>query len=123
MQQNNNFEELLDPRLNLQVKKDEVERLVKVAILCTNGTPSLRPTMSEVVSMLEGQTPIPDVIPQASPYSEDLRFKAMRDFHQEQQTQSVSSVTQNSSIIQTDIGSYSASNTDTFEINLDKTSK
>ncbi|KAI5659815.1 hypothetical protein M9H77_28608 [Catharanthus roseus] len=123
LQQNNNFEELLDPRLNLQVKKDEVERLVKVAILCTNGTPSLRPTMSEVVSMLEGQTPIPDVIPQASPYSEDLRFKAMRDFHQEQQTQSVSSVTQNSSIIQTDIGSYSASNTDTFEINLDKTSK
>lgn len=127
LQHNSNFEELLDERLNFQVNKEELERLIKVSILCTNASPSLRPTMSEVVSMLEGEMAIPDVIPQAGTSTEDLRFKAMRDFHHEQQKQNRSlafSITQSSaSMIQTDMGSSSAaSNNDLFEINLDKTS-
>lgn len=56
---------------------------MKVAILCTNGSPSIRPMMSEVVSMLEGRTCVPEIIPEASGYTEDLRFKAMRDFRED----------------------------------------
>lgn len=33
---------------------DEVEQLIQVALLCTQGTPLERPKMSEVVRMLEG---------------------------------------------------------------------
>lgn len=44
--------------------------------------------MSEVVSMLEGQLPIPDTIPETNTNSDDLRFKALRDFHQGTQSQS-----------------------------------
>ncbi|KAK2642584.1 hypothetical protein Ddye_024347 [Dipteronia dyeriana] len=35
--------------------------------------------MFEVVGMLEGATDIPDVIPEAGSYSQDLRFKDIRD--------------------------------------------
>ena len=105
----------------MQVNEEEVDRLVKVALLCTNASASLRPTMSEVVSMLEGQMAIPDAIPETSTYTEDLRFKAMRDFHREKQTHSLTeSRTQNSTTIQTDLGSSSTSNAELFEINPDK---
>lgn len=127
LQHNRNFDEILDERLNFQVNKEELERLVKVSILCTNASPSLRPNMSEVVSMLEGHMAIPDVIPQAGTGNEDLRFKAMRDFHQQKrhnQSLGFSNISQSSSsMIQTDMGSSSAaSNNDLFEINLEKTS-
>lgn len=127
LQNSRKFDEVLDERLNFQVNKEELERLVKVSILCTNASPSLRPNMSEVVSMLEGQMPIPDVIPQAETGSEDLRFKAMREFHRERKKQNqslgISSITQSStSIIQTDMGSSSAASNNEFEINLEKTS-
>ncbi|KAD4982479.1 hypothetical protein E3N88_19150 [Mikania micrantha] len=46
--------DLVDPRLGSDFNKFDAVRMMKVAILCTNQTPSLRPTMSEVVNMLEG---------------------------------------------------------------------
>ncbi|KAH9797487.1 putative LRR receptor-like serine/threonine-protein kinase RFK1 [Citrus sinensis] len=75
--------ELVDPRLGSEFNKVEAERMIKIALLCTNASPSLRPTMSEVVSMLEGSSNIPDVIPEASGLSEDLRFKTLRDHPRE----------------------------------------
>lgn len=108
--QGENFTDLVDPKLGSEVNKEEVERMVKVALLCTNASPSLRPTMSEVVSMLEGRMTIPSIIPEPNSYTEDLRFKAMRDFHEETQKHSSSrGQTQNSSALQTDIASSSAS--------------
>ncbi|XP_058194283.1 probable LRR receptor-like serine/threonine-protein kinase RFK1 [Rhododendron vialii] len=108
--QGENFTDLVDPKLGSEVNKEEVERMVKVALLCTNASPSLRPAMSEVVSMLEGRMTIPSIIPEPNSYTEDLRFKAMRDFHEETQKHSSSrSQTQNSSALQTDIASSSTS--------------
>lgn len=82
--------ELIDERLESGVDEKEAEIMVKVALLCTNASASLRPTMSEVVSMLEGRLSVPDQIPEASTYQEDLRFKAMRDLHKDGQNQSSS---------------------------------
>lgn len=53
---------LKDRRLDTLVDKDlqgnyieeEVEQLIQVALLCTQGSPMERPKMSEVVRMLEG---------------------------------------------------------------------
>jgi len=47
--------ELVDPRLGKDFKKEEVILMINVALLCTNSCPSLRPSMSSVVSMLEGR--------------------------------------------------------------------
>ncbi|KAA8519598.1 hypothetical protein F0562_013957 [Nyssa sinensis] len=107
----------------LKSTKNEVERMVKVALLCTNASPSLRPIMSEVVSMLEGRMTIPDMIPEPNTYTEDLRFKALRDFHRETQNQHSSGTqTQNLTTIQTEIGSSSTSIDDFYEINPDSKS-
>ncbi|GAB4827153.1 hypothetical protein Ancab_034042 [Ancistrocladus abbreviatus] len=79
LQQRGNYVDLVDKRLGSKFNMEEAERLVKVALLCANGSPSLRPTMSDVVRMLEGQLAVPDDIPDTRTFSDDLRFKAMRD--------------------------------------------
>ncbi|KAM3700616.1 hypothetical protein ACJW31_05G112400, partial [Castanea mollissima] len=97
LQQTGNLMKLIDESLGSEVNVKEAEILVKVALMCTNASASLRPTMSEVVSMLEGRMTVPDMIPGPSTYSDDLRFKAMRDLHRQRENHSLSrSQTQNS---------------------------
>uniref|UniRef100_M8BWA9 non-specific serine/threonine protein kinase n=1 Tax=Aegilops tauschii TaxID=37682 RepID=M8BWA9_AEGTA len=47
-------EMLVDPDLQSVYVEHEVEALIQVALLCTQGSPMDRPKMSEVVRMLEG---------------------------------------------------------------------
>lgn len=44
----------MDPDLQNNYVEAEVEQLIQVALLCTQGSPMDRPKMSEVVRMLEG---------------------------------------------------------------------
>ncbi|KAG0470119.1 hypothetical protein HPP92_016819 [Vanilla planifolia] len=48
------LEMLVDPDLHNNYVDAEVESLIQVALLCTQGSPMDRPKMSEVVRMLEG---------------------------------------------------------------------
>ncbi|KAL6984215.1 Somatic embryogenesis receptor kinase 2 [Sarracenia purpurea var. burkii] len=48
------LEMLVDPDLQNNYVEAEVEQLIQVALLCTQGSPLDRPKMSEVVRMLEG---------------------------------------------------------------------
>ncbi|XP_004485552.1 BRASSINOSTEROID INSENSITIVE 1-associated receptor kinase 1 [Cicer arietinum] len=48
------LETLVDAELKGDYDDDEVEQLIQVALLCTQGSPMERPKMSEVVRMLEG---------------------------------------------------------------------
>ncbi|KAL7176059.1 hypothetical protein ACSBR2_029602 [Camellia fascicularis] len=48
------LEMLVDPDLQNNYVESEVEQLIQVALLCTQGSPMERPKMSEVVRMLEG---------------------------------------------------------------------
>ncbi|XP_076892032.1 putative LRR receptor-like serine/threonine-protein kinase At1g29720 isoform X2 [Bidens hawaiensis] len=108
------YSELFDEQLE-SINKEEAETVVKVALLCTNGSSSMRPTMSEVVNMLEGKTCVPEIVPEGTGNSEDLRFKAMRDFRRETKGEGSQLVgqTQNSNTNRT--GS-SISSDDAFEI-------
>ncbi|KAJ7946997.1 Receptor-like kinase [Quillaja saponaria] len=45
---------LVDSNLHGDYVEEEVEQLIQVALLCTQGSPMERPKMSEVVRMLEG---------------------------------------------------------------------
>lgn len=82
--------QLVDERLGSEVNPTETKNILKVALLCINPSPSLRPTMSEVVNMLEGRISIPDVVPESNAFNEDIRFKAMRDIHQNKEGHSLS---------------------------------
>ncbi|KAG6696180.1 hypothetical protein I3842_09G135300 [Carya illinoinensis] len=117
LQETGSLMELVDQKLGSEFNKVEAERMMKVAFLCTNASPSLRPTMSEVVNMLEGTTVIPEVIPEASTYSKDLRFKAVRDHHSQMQSQSMEgSQDHRSTSVGSLHGSSSASAHDLYEI-------
>ncbi|KAG9140240.1 hypothetical protein Leryth_014676 [Lithospermum erythrorhizon] len=48
------LEMLVDPDLQTNYVDSEVEQLIQVALLCTQGNPMERPKMSDVVRMLEG---------------------------------------------------------------------
>ncbi|VFQ80172.1 unnamed protein product [Cuscuta campestris] len=48
------LEMLVDPDLEKKYVEGEVERLIQVALLCTQSSPMERPKMSDVVKMLEG---------------------------------------------------------------------
>ncbi|XP_020547211.1 probable LRR receptor-like serine/threonine-protein kinase RFK1 [Sesamum indicum] len=122
LQESKKIDELVDERLGSRADTEEIDRVVKVALLCTNATPSVRPTMSEVVQMLEGKMVIPDIITVGSPYNNDVRFKAVKDFHQERRNQSANwSQSQNSTTIRTDAG-FSSSTSGFNEISRDSIS-
>eukprot|EP00258_Populus_trichocarpa_P021156 XP_024437175.1 probable LRR receptor-like serine/threonine-protein kinase At1g29720 [Populus trichocarpa] len=70
LQKMGNLMKIVDPKLQSEFNKEEAERMIKLALLCTNTSPSLRPAMSEVVSMLEGQTSIQEMISDPSIYGD-----------------------------------------------------
>ncbi|KAK8514120.1 hypothetical protein V6N12_008836 [Hibiscus sabdariffa] len=82
LQQKGNLLELVDPKLDTKFDKEEAIRIIKVALLCTNPSPALRPTMSGVVSMLEGHVDVHEIIRESSSYGDDVRFKSLTDFDQ-----------------------------------------
>lgn len=47
--------EVMDPSLEGSYSYDEAMRVIKIALLCTQGAASLRPSMSRVVSMLTSE--------------------------------------------------------------------
>lgn len=48
------LERVVDEDLDGNYVDEEVEQMVQIALLCTQGTATERPKMSEVVRMLEG---------------------------------------------------------------------
>ncbi|KAL5997731.1 hypothetical protein ACLOJK_008661 [Asimina triloba] len=69
--------EFVDPRLGAEYNEEEVISTINVALLCTNASHLLRPTMSTAISMLEGHTAIQ--VPTDRPSSsDDLKFRITR---------------------------------------------
>lgn len=48
---NQDLSEILDPRVSTYAQ-DDMRKIMEIAVRCTNESPSLRPTMVEVVNML-----------------------------------------------------------------------
>lgn len=66
--------------------------MLNVALLCTNASPTLRPKMSQVVSMLEGQTDIQDLLSDPGYSASSSKHRSIRNhFWQNPDTDSSSS--------------------------------
>ena len=76
LQERGSLLELVDPSLGSKYSKEEVMTMLNLALLCTNPSPTLRPTMSTVVSMLEGKIPAHAPLVKHSSSEQDPRFKA-----------------------------------------------
>ncbi|XP_021294052.1 probable LRR receptor-like serine/threonine-protein kinase At1g53430 [Herrania umbratica] len=69
---------LVDPILGSEYAAKEAKMILELAMLCTNPSPTLRPSMSEVVKVLKGKSRL-NYTPSHAPYSADgfARAKAM----------------------------------------------
>uniref|UniRef100_M4EU49 non-specific serine/threonine protein kinase n=1 Tax=Brassica campestris TaxID=3711 RepID=M4EU49_BRACM len=79
LQQKGDITEIVDPVLQGDFNTKEAVRMIKVAIVCTNSSPSLRPTMSEVVQMLEGEVEITQVLSDPGLYGHNWSISNLRD--------------------------------------------
>ena len=73
MRENNQTLGLVDPKLR-DFDKDEATRLIGVALMCTQASPTMRPPMSRVVAMLAGDAAISSAMTKPS-YLTDWDFQ------------------------------------------------
>ncbi|KAK4769834.1 hypothetical protein SAY87_030366 [Trapa incisa] len=94
LQERGNLLELVDPDLGSAYSSEQAMVMLNVALLCTNASPTLRPTMSQVVSMLEGKTAVQDLLSDPGFSAVNSKYRAIRNhFWQnpsQTQTQSMS---------------------------------
>ncbi|KAK4484663.1 hypothetical protein RD792_007252 [Penstemon davidsonii] len=89
LQEQGNLLDLVDPILGSNYSKEEAMRMLNLSLLCANPSPTLRPSMSSVVSMLNGKTPVQAPIVKrggVNTMNEDIRFKAFEILSQDSQT-------------------------------------
>ncbi|XP_016648407.1 PREDICTED: probable leucine-rich repeat receptor-like serine/threonine-protein kinase At3g14840 isoform X1 [Prunus mume] len=76
LKEQGNLMDLVDPRLSSDFNKEEVMLTINVALLCCNVTSTVRPTMSSVVSMLEGRAAVQELV--SDPNASTNEIEAMR---------------------------------------------
>ncbi|GMY31891.1 probable LRR receptor-like serine/threonine-protein kinase At1g07650 isoform X7 [Fagus crenata] len=79
LQQKGDLMKLVDPELEPGFHKEEALRMIKVALLCTNPSPTLRPPMNVIVGLLEGWTVVDELGRDPSVYGNEWNFEALRD--------------------------------------------
>nr|GMC51629.1 probable LRR receptor-like serine/threonine-protein kinase At1g56140 isoform X2 [Ipomoea batatas] len=105
LHENNRDVDVVDERLS-DFNKDEVKRMIGVSLLCTQASPSMRPSMSRVVAMLSGDTEVPTVTSRPS-YLTDWKVDdrtSFTDIHGSQLIGDYSSVA-TTSVATTDLNS------------------
>ncbi|KAG5223942.1 leucine-rich repeat receptor serine/threonine-protein kinase [Salix suchowensis] len=108
LQKNGDIMEMVDPRLGSAFNKKEVVRMINVALLCTNQSPALRPTMSTVVSMLEGKTDVEELVMVPSTLSDQSGY-SMALFNKFAQASFNGSSSENKSLLKSSEGPWTAS--------------
>ncbi|KAE8703324.1 putative LRR receptor-like serine/threonine-protein kinase [Hibiscus syriacus] len=86
LQEQGSLLELVDPSLGSKYSKEEALRMLNLALLCTNPSPTLRPSMSSVVSMIEGKVPVQAPLIKRKDSDQDARFKAFETLSHDSQT-------------------------------------
>ncbi|XP_042430872.1 probable LRR receptor-like serine/threonine-protein kinase At1g53440 isoform X2 [Zingiber officinale] len=87
LQEQENLLELVDQSLGSNYSKEEALQMLELSLVCTNPSPTLRPAMSSVVSMLEGKMPV-KVMPanRAASTADNVRFKTLEMVSHDSQT-------------------------------------
>ncbi|XWS27389.1 hypothetical protein CRYUN_Cryun26dG0111000 [Craigia yunnanensis] len=73
--------DLVDPRMGSDYNKEVVMAMINVAFLCTNVNAAARPAMSSVVSMLEGELAIQELVTDSSAFPDESNSKAMKKLY------------------------------------------
>ncbi|KAI3457606.1 hypothetical protein Pfo_014269 [Paulownia fortunei] len=90
LKEKGNLMELVDPRLESNFNKEEVMTAILVALLCTNAVAAERPSMSAVVSMLEGRAGVRQFVSDSNVSIDKTNTKEMATADNDGQGQSIS---------------------------------
>jgi len=107
--------ELVDRRLGSDCKKKEAMVMINVALLCTNVTSNLRPSMSSVVSMLEGRTAVPEFVPDSSEVMDEKKMEVMRQYYSQIEENNTSKSQTESQSLSTD-GPWTATSSSAVDL-------
>ncbi|XP_012455284.1 probable leucine-rich repeat receptor-like serine/threonine-protein kinase At3g14840 isoform X2 [Gossypium raimondii] len=77
LKQEGNLLDLIDPRVASHCNAGEAMVMVDVALSCTNPTAAARPSMSMVVSVLEGRASVSDILTDSSIYASKFDAKKL----------------------------------------------
>lgn len=88
LQEQGNLLDLVDPVLETKFSKKEALQMLNIGLLCTNPSPTLRPAMSAVVSMLGGKIPVQAPLVLRGTMTDHMRMKAFEKLSQDSETQS-----------------------------------
>ncbi|XP_048441873.1 probable LRR receptor-like serine/threonine-protein kinase At1g53440 [Pyrus x bretschneideri] len=77
-----NLMNLVDPRLGSEFNNEEMIATINVALHCCNSTSKFRPTMSEVMSMLEGEAAVQEFVLDPNPSSSNERDPIVNEVFQ-----------------------------------------
>jgi len=75
--------DLVDERLGEDFKREEAVIMINVALLCTHVSPMHRPTMSSVVSMLEGKSAVQEMVQDTSQVFEGKKLEMIQQYYQQ----------------------------------------
>ncbi|CAI9773246.1 unnamed protein product [Fraxinus pennsylvanica] len=109
--------EIVDPRLGSNFIMDEAERMIKVALLCTNLSPALRPPMSTVCGMLEGHINVEEFKIDPSIYEDELKLQSLKEKFEDLKPNSRETQTLSHPSDAREIGSSSTSSRDLYPVN------
>ncbi|KAI5429811.1 hypothetical protein KIW84_034410, partial [Lathyrus oleraceus] len=56
--------EVVDPKLNGNFDESEVMMVLKLGLICSNDVPTIRPSMRQVVRILDGEVELPNELRQ-----------------------------------------------------------
>ncbi|KAL5707377.1 hypothetical protein ACHQM5_018282 [Ranunculus cassubicifolius] len=87
LQEQGNLLQLVDECLERNYSKEEALNMLNIGLMCTNISPTLRPTMSAVVSMLEGHIPVEPTHFVGGSVSSHMKLKILGNASQESHTQ------------------------------------
>ncbi|WCJ25095.1 Cysteine-rich receptor-like protein kinase 2 [Euphorbia peplus] len=92
MHENGTHLELVDESIHRdEYEAEEMKRIIEIALLCTQSSPSLRPTMSEVVVLLKSGGSIVHRAPTRPPFIESEEMVVSQSHHGGNSTSSASS--------------------------------
>ncbi|KAF7836622.1 putative leucine-rich repeat receptor-like serine/threonine-protein kinase [Senna tora] len=119
LKENDYLMELVDRRLGSDFDREDVMVMIDVALLCTNPSSSLRPSMSSVLSMLEGKTVVPEFILDKSEEAGKTKLEAMRQYFREIEERHISETDSNTKSLLGPSTSSSTSAADLYPISPD----
>ncbi|KAI4333511.1 hypothetical protein L6164_018305 [Bauhinia variegata] len=111
--------ELVDKRLGSDFDKEEAMVMITVALLCTNVTAAHRPTMSSVVSMLEGSVVVPELVAESSEVLDEKKLESIRQYYEQMEEDRASEIQKHGASMEGPWTASSSSAADLYPLHLD----